>query len=205
MTVMPLRGGPARQAELLGAVLEVLRDAGYHGLTVDAVAARAHASKQTIYRRWPSKADLVVAAFASAVARPPTPADAGSFRDDLVGVLESLVSELADLGDMIASLIGELRRNPELATAMRNGYLNGRSQAAVDVFVRARARGEIASDVDINLLWQVAPSMIFFRMLIAGEPVDREFTERLVDNVVVPLCRAGGTEEHSRSSVAIPP
>lgn len=189
---MPLRGGPARQAELLRAVLEVLRQTGYHGLTVDAVAARARASKQTIYRRWPTKVDLVVAAFAHTVAQAPAGTDTGRFRDDLIALLDSLVNELAELGDIIVSLIDELRRNPELAAAMRSGYLNGRRQAAIDVFARARTRGEIDPDVDIDLLWQVAPSMIFFRALIAGEPIDHAFAERLVDDLVAPLCRARG-------------
>jgi AcrR family transcriptional regulator len=183
-----LRGGPARRAELLRAVLDVLRETGYDRLTVDAVAARAHASKQTIYRRWPSKAELVVAAFADAVADAPTLPDSGRLRDDLIVLLDSLVNELSSLGDVIAGLIGELRRNPDLAAAMRTGYIDARRQTLIDLFHRARARGELAEDADVDLLWQIAPSMIFFRMLIAGEPVDRSLAERLVDEIVIPLC-----------------
>jgi AcrR family transcriptional regulator len=193
MAATPLRGGPARHAELLRAALDVLRETGYDRLTVDAVAARAHASKQTIYRRWPSKADLVVAAFANAVAQAPAPGDAGGLRDDLLALLDSIVGELADLGDVIAGLIGELRRNSQLAAAMRSGYIDGRRNAALDVFARARARGELTADADIELLWQVAPAMIFFRMLIAGEPVDRDVIHRLVDEIVMPLCGVTAT------------
>jgi AcrR family transcriptional regulator len=195
MAVTPLRGGPARQAELLRAVLDVLRETGYDRLTVDAVVARAHASKQTIYRRWPSKADLVVAAFANAVAEAPAPRDTGHFREDLLALLDSVVKELADLGDVITGLMGELRRNSELAAAMRSGYIDGRRQAALDVFARARARGELTEDADIELLWQVAPSMIFFRMLIANEPVNRDFTTRLVDEIVIPLSRGSASTQ----------
>jgi AcrR family transcriptional regulator len=189
MPTVPLRGGPTREAELLRATLEVLRETGYDRLTVDAVVARAHASKQTIYRRWPSKADLVVAAFAAAVADLPAPQDTGSLRNDLLALLDSLLDELADLGDVIAGLVGELRRNPELATAMQRGYISSRRQAALDVFTRARARGELTTDVDLDLLWQLAPATLFFRVLLAGQPVDRRLARRLVDQVVIPLAR----------------
>jgi hypothetical protein len=89
--------------------------------------------------------------------------------------------------------MGELRRNSELAAAMRSGYIDGRRQAALDVFARARGRGELTEDADIELLWQVAPSMIFFRMLIANEPVNRDFTTRLVDEIVIPLSRGSAS------------
>lgn len=187
MPTAPLRSGPAREAELLRATLEVLRETSYDRLTVDAVAARARASKQTIYRRWPAKADLVVAAFAGAVADLPAPQDTGSLRDDLLALLDSLLSELAELGNVIAGLVGELRRNPELATAMHRGYINSRRQAALDVFTRARARGELTSDVDLDLLWQLAPATLFFRVLLADQPVDRRLARRLVDHIVIPL------------------
>lgn len=189
MPTAPLRSRPVREAELLRATLDVLRKSGYDRLTVDAVAARAHASKQTIYRRWPSKADLVVAAFAAAVADLPAPQDTGSLRTDLLALLDNLLGELANLGDLIAGLLGELRRNPELATAMHRGYISSRRQAAVEVFTRARARGELTTDIDLDLLWQLAPATLFFRVLLAGQPVDRRLVRRLVDQVVIPLAR----------------
>ncbi|MGP3964287.1 TetR/AcrR family transcriptional regulator [Nonomuraea sp. 3N208] len=187
MSVTPLRGGPAREAELLGAVLDVLRETGYDRLTVDAVVARARASKQTVYRRWPSKADLVVAAFAGAVSAGPEPPDTGRLRDDLLALLDGLLQELTELGDVIAGLLGELRRNPALATAMEENFIASRREAVVSVFERARARGELAADADEDLLWQLAPATIFFRALISGQPVDRELARRLVDHVIIPL------------------
>jgi AcrR family transcriptional regulator len=189
MSVTPLRGGPAREAELLGAVLDVLRETGYDRLTIDAVVARARASKQTVYRRWPSKADLVVAAFAAAVSAAPESPDTGHLRDDLLALLDGLLHELAALGDVIAGLLGELRRNPVLATAMEEHFIASRREAVVSVFDRARARGEMAADTDVDLLWQLAPAALFFRALISGEPVDRELARRLVDHVVMPLAR----------------
>lgn len=202
MSVAPLRGGPARQAELLGAVLDVLRETGYDRLTIDAVVARARASKQTVYRRWPSKADLVVAAFHNALTDVPELQDTGCLREDLLVLLDVLCRELADLSDIIAGLLSEMRRNPELAAAMRNGYFEARVRFIHDLFDRARARGEVADDVDLELLRQLAPAMIFFRVLLARQSVDRDLIRRLVDHVVIPL--AAGTATGSPGEVPGP-
>lgn len=202
MSVAPLRGGPARQAELLGAVLDVLRETGYDRLTVDAVVARARASKQTVYRRWPSKADLVVAAFLNVMADVPELQDAGCLREDLLALLDVICRELADLSDIIAGLLGEAHRNPELAAAMCNGYFDARVRFARNLFDRARARGEVADDVDLDLLRQLAPAMIFFRVLLARESVDHDLLRRLVDHVIIPL--AAGTATGSPGEVPGP-
>jgi AcrR family transcriptional regulator len=190
MSVAPLRGGRPRQDQLLGATLDVLREKGYDRLTVDAVVARARASKATVYRRWPSKSALVVAAFVSAVEGVATQRDTGSLRGDLLAALDGLLDEMDRLGDVIAGLVGELRRNPELADAMRDGYIDAQRQMVVDIFDRARERGELAAGADVEMLWQLAPSVISFRVLLAGEPVDRAYVKRLVDEVVLPLAQS---------------
>src|SRR6202041_4171288 len=82
------RGKPREQA-ILSAVIALLGEAGYEAMTMDAVAARAHASKTTIYRRWPGKPELVRAAVASYVAgRVAVSADTGSLRGDLMAVIQ---------------------------------------------------------------------------------------------------------------------
>lgn len=187
MSVMPFRGGAAREAELLASVLEVLRETGYERLTVDAVAARARASKQTLYRRWPSKAELVVAAFVNGVSAAPGVPDTGSVRDDLLALMDGLLEELTTLGDVIAGLLGELRRNADLAQAMEQHYISARRRAVLTVFERARARGEVSKEADVDLLWQAGPAIVFFRALVSREPVDRDLTRRIVDRLVLPL------------------
>ncbi|MEV1242275.1 TetR/AcrR family transcriptional regulator [Nonomuraea sp. NPDC050022] len=187
MSVTPLRGGPAREAELLGVVLDVLRETGYDRLTIDAVAARAKAGKHTVYRRWPSKAELVVAAFVNAVSTTPVAPDTGELRADLLGLMESLVGELARLGDIVAGLIGEILHNADLARAVQQNYVATRRRLTLEVFERAWARGELSRSADTDLLWQVGPAVLFFRALVSGEPVDSELARRLVDHVVLPL------------------
>ncbi|GAA2275174.1 TetR/AcrR family transcriptional regulator [Nonomuraea roseoviolacea subsp. roseoviolacea] len=190
MSVTPLRGGPAREAELLGAVLEVLRETGYDRLSVDTVAARARASRQTVYRRWRTKADLVVAAFVSAASPLPEVPDMGSLRGDLLWLMEFLVAELEPLGDVIAGLVGEIRHNRELAAAVDRHYVTGRRRLMLEVFQRAWDRGELAAAADTELLWQLGPAALLFRGLISGEPVDGDLARRLVDHVLLPLALA---------------
>ncbi|WP_433518553.1 TetR/AcrR family transcriptional regulator [Nonomuraea sp. CA-143628] len=187
MSVTPLRGGPAREAELLGVVLDVLRETGYDRLTIDAVAARAKAGKHTVYRRWPSKAELVVAAFVNAVSTTPVAPDTGELRADLLGLMESLVGELARLGDVVAGLVGEILHNADLARAVQQNYVATRRRLTLEVFERAWTRGELSRSADTDLLWQVGPAVLFFRALVSGEPVDSELARRLVDHVVLPL------------------
>lgn len=187
MSVTPLRGEPAREAELLAAALEVLRETGYDRLTVEAVVARAKASRQAVYRRWPSKSDLVVAAFVSAVTDVPAVPDTGGLRGDLLALMEVLLVELARLGDVITGLIGEFHRNPDLAAAVERHYIGPRRRSALEVFERAWNRGELSGCADTDLLWQVGPATLVFRALVSGEPVDLELTRRLVDHVLLPL------------------
>ncbi|GGO63579.1 TetR-like C-terminal domain-containing protein [Nonomuraea cavernae] len=191
MSVTPLRGGAAREAELLSAVLEVLRESGYDRLTVDAVAARARAGRQTVYRRWPTKADLVVAAFVNAVSAPPGIPDTGELRGDLLALMESLLDEVIRLGDVFAGLVGETRHNPELAVAMEQHYVATRRRAVLAVFERAWERGELSGSADTDLLWEVGPATLFFRAVASGETVDSELTRRIVDHIVLPLATAG--------------
>ncbi|MFI6025381.1 TetR/AcrR family transcriptional regulator [Amycolatopsis magusensis] len=189
MSTARLRGGQARQDELLAATLDVLRETGYDRLTIDAVVARARASKATVYRRWPNKAALVVAAFTQAVEHIPDPPDTGSLRDDLVAVLDGLMLELDRLGDVMIGLIGELRRSPELAEAMRTGFIAARREMMTLVFERGRRRGEFDEDASLDTIWYLGPALVFFRTLMLGDPVDKAFIRHVVDDIVLPVLR----------------
>ncbi|MEU9338008.1 TetR/AcrR family transcriptional regulator [Streptomyces sp. NPDC048290] len=183
----PLRGGQAREDELLSATLDVLREVGYSRLTVDGVVSRARASKATVYRRWPSKSDLIVAAFVNATRDLPSERDTGSLRGDLIAALGDILHELDRFGDVMVDLLGELGRNPELASTIRDGYIAMRRETLTAAFARAQDRGEIPPDVDVKPLWELAPAVIFFRRFNLGEPFGVDDVREFVDNVVLPL------------------
>jgi AcrR family transcriptional regulator len=181
----------AREEEILAAALKLLADVGYDRLTMDAVAAAARAGKATLYRRWTSKADLVVDAVSRAKACPaPRSVDTGSLRGDLLA-MSCGIGGLTDQVPMsvLASLVTALPREPDLSDAFQRLFLGPRIGIAADVFERAKARGEISADVDPRLIATVLPAVVIHRQFLQQQDADEDFIERVVDEVVLPACR----------------
>lgn len=192
MPVAIPRISQARERELLDAVVEVLRETGYDRLTVDAVVAKARASKTTVYRRWPTKSALVTAAISHATNDLPVNADTGSVREDLLIALDGLRVELDRFGDVIRGLVSGAHHDPELARAIRENLVAHGRDGLVDILTRGKARGEVAAAADTDMLWRLPPSLLFFRLLLTGEPLDRDYVRHVVDDVVLPLAQAPG-------------
>ncbi len=181
-----------REHELLDATLRVLAEVGYDRLTMDSVAAEARASKATLYRRWTSKAELVVDALARAKGMPdPQVPDTGSLRGDLVDTACGKSGWTAQLPmSVLAGLMTALHTDEELATAFRERFLAPRMEATHEMFERARDRGEIPSDVDISLIQSVLPSLCTYQEFVLGNAIDDAFVRRVIDHVVIPAaCR----------------
>lgn len=182
-----------RDPEILEAALDVLAETGYDGMTVDMVATRAKAGKATLYRRWPSKAELVVDAVACMKQVDPDTAklpDTGTLRGDLVAMIKAPTIEDAERKMRIMSgLMSMVSTNPELADSVRAVLVEPR--AALNRFLLQRAidRGEIREDVDVDLLSLVAQSMVSYRVLVLRTPIDRAFLVSIIDQVVLPAVR----------------
>lgn len=182
----------SRDPEIMRAALELLADAGYDRLSMEAVAARAHAGKATLYRRWPGKAELVVDAIATLhdPAEGP-PADTGSLRADLRAMF---TTGLTDVGEfemrLIAGLMTAIHRDTDLATVFEERFLARKSCAVRTIFERARERGEVADGRDIELLASVGPAILFHRLLLSGKPLTRHYIGRVIDEVILPLAGA---------------
>ena len=181
----------AREAEILQAALALLREVGYDRLTMDAVAAAAHASKASLYRRWGSKAQLVADALNRADAGFGSPApDTGTLRGDLLaaacgagGLLDQVPVEL------MAALITALQTHPDLAAACQESFLRPRLEASRALFERARDRGEVRADLDLDLVLDVLPGIVLHRVLLRGDRPTPQLISRVVDDVVLPTVR----------------
>jgi AcrR family transcriptional regulator len=175
-----------REKQLLAATLEVLRDTGYDRLTIDKVVARARASKTTVYRRWPSKADLVAAAFANAVRSMGIPEDTGSLRGDLLALADAIAAD----AELFATIGIGILAAPEASSGLRDllvGDLrHDRRDQIHGVLRRAVARGEIVPGVISDDIWDVLPAYISFRVLYHGRAVSRETLTAIVDDVMLP-------------------
>ncbi|MCU1414891.1 MAG: TetR family transcriptional regulator [Microbacteriaceae bacterium] len=178
-----------RDAEILDAALDVLAESGYDGMTIDMVAARAKAGKATLYRRWPSKAELVIDAVACMKA--PQNVDdlpnTGTLRGDLVGMFKPHTIEDAERKlKVMTGLLSMLSRSPELADAAYQAITDPRARATRLFLQRAIDRGEIPADIDIQTLSIVSASMASYRTLFLRKPVDREFLISVIDGVILP-------------------
>jgi AcrR family transcriptional regulator len=190
--------GEAREQAILAAVVELLGEAGYEAMTMDAVAARAHASKTTIYRRWPGKPELVRAAVDGYVAgRLPVSADTGSLRGDLMAVMRAMGGHLTDeFLAMMSGLVHAMRTDPELAGVLRSHLADDHS-AALPIIRRAAGRGEVPSGSDETLA-RIAHELIeaqLFRQMALGGSFSEEFSRHVVDDLVRPALTHYGSGE----------
>lgn len=179
-----------RDPEILDAALDVLAETGYDRMTIDMVAARAKAGKATLYRRWASKADLVIDAVACMKkgdidfdALP----DTGTLRGDLVAMMKphTIVDAEKKL-QIMSGLVSMLAKDPGLADTVNAAIVEPRASVNRIFLRRAVERGEIPADADIEKLALLAPAMASYRVLILRKPVDREFLLSVMDDILLP-------------------
>jgi AcrR family transcriptional regulator len=179
-----------RDPEILAAALEVLSEAGYEGMTIDMVAARAKAGKATLYRRWPSKADLVIEAVSchknGGLTNRPLP-DTGTLRGDLIALIKphSVESSTRDM-KILVGLISMLARDPALVEAAHAAFIEPRAATYRLLLQRAIDRGEISADFDLEAVIRIGPAMALYRALFLQRPVDREFLMSVIDGLLLP-------------------
>lgn len=184
---LPSTRGEARERAIADATLSLLAEIGYEAVTMDAVAARAKASKATIYRRWQGKADLV--AYALRKCSPADHADVpktGSLRGDLIALLSRLRDRFAaNDRALLSGVLHAMQRDPQLATIMRTQLTENRQVVLGQIEQRAREYG--IDPVGMKQVGDVMPGSMMMRLLITGDPVDEKFIAGLVDDVILPL------------------
>jgi AcrR family transcriptional regulator len=188
------RGGRPRDAgreqAILDSALAVLADVGYDRMTVEAVAVAARASKATIYRRWPGKAELVVEALRRVGPDPEdAPADTGSLRGDLLAMAALSCAHIDGMdGRLLCGLAGAARLDPDLAAALKRKTAESKAPWLAAIVARAAARGEVASGTDPDLIFELVLSLGLTRAL-QGDRLDDAFTLHVVDDILLPVLR----------------
>jgi AcrR family transcriptional regulator len=184
--------GPGRPRDaghdraILGATLRLLQEHGYAGLTIEGVAAAAGVSRPTIYRRWPSKPALVVAALVESNQLALPSPDTGSLRGDLLEVQRRVVAltNAPNARRVTAGLIADLATDPELAEKYVHDYLVPRRATVWQVLQRAVDRGELDADVDFAFVYDLLVGPIFMRAVVWGQPLPPDAVEKSVDIVL---------------------
>ena len=177
-----------REAQILDAAVALLGQVGYDRLTMDAVAAQAKASKATLYRRWSTKAALVVdAILRSKKALQAPEVDTGNLRDDLLA-LACGTGGLADdrTSHIMAGVITALHHDPEFAEEFRSRVIAPKLETTREVFERARARGEITADLDLDLLTPALAGIVLHRSFVLGQPTDEKTVTQVIDEIILP-------------------
>ena len=186
----PRRPGRPRNARhdeaIREATLEIMQEQGYRGVTIDGVAARAGVGRPTIYRRWPSKPALIVAALVQS-ARLALPApNTGSLRRDLIAVQRHQVELMStpDTRRVTAGLIADLADDPELADVYVRQYLVPRRETVWQVLQRGVERGELDADADLAFIYDLLVGPLFMRAVVWGQRLAADAAEQTADVIV---------------------
>ncbi|MZG13468.1 TetR family transcriptional regulator [Streptomyces sp. SID5914] len=186
-TVRRGRITPQREAELYEAVLDLLREVGYDGLRMDAVATRTRCSKATLYRQWGGKAELVARAMRHHKRRV-DPVDTGSLRDDLHALMARQDDTSMERDSaLIRALAMAVHGDPELLSAFREQLVEPELEDVRAVLRRAVERGEVRADNPaLPHVFHAILGAITARALIDELPPTQKFLLSYIDAVILP-------------------
>jgi AcrR family transcriptional regulator len=186
------RRGPVLERAILEAALEQLSTVGWNGFTMEGVAARAQTGKAAVYRRWPSKEDLVVDALESGLPRLDEAADHGCVREDLIHVCRRVRDAMfSRTGVALRSVLYEC---DAVAAERFQGVIISRVvEPSVELFravvQRGVARGDVRADAVCELVLDVVPGLLMYRSKVCGSEWPDHDIAKMIDQVMVPLLR----------------
>ncbi|MBO3682000.1 TetR/AcrR family transcriptional regulator [Streptomyces sp. NEAU-YJ-81] len=181
--------GRRRENAILAVALELVSEVGFDRLSVDAIAARARASKETIYSRWRTKDEIVAEALRrQSEGDEPEAPDTGSLRGDLMKVVDAQCAALGGKGDVsLLSLVEAVRDHAGLRDTVRAHIEHTHAGIGGTVAQRATARGELGSGADVPTCITLALGQLLFSALLGGSVPGRAEREKLVDQVLLPM------------------
>lgn len=185
----------AREAELLAIAYDVLLERGYEGVTFEEVARRARASKPTLYRRWKSKRELVVAALKAGPARRDDagPIDTGSLRGDLLALTRRLRTTIESTdGHAALALLQSGFEDPTLGDAIEETIGPTGGRLPHEVIQAAVSRGELTDGADPFGYEEVTGSVLLLRRL-NGLTTSDDYLEQLVDAILIPALQSSAS------------
>jgi len=178
------RSEQAEQA-IIEATLDVFAERGFEGVCVELVAARAGVGKATIYRRWPNKEELLLAAFGSLKSPFPEPKGV-SVRDDLLAMVQVMCADKADprRARRYALLLGEGEKYPRLMARYKETVVQPRRDAMRAVIRHGVETGELRPDTDVEIAMLTLTGAIMAQEKSPDGTFDGDFPVRLVDGLL---------------------
>jgi len=180
------------QARAMTAATQILLHQGYARLTMERVALESGVAKTTLYRHWPTKAALCMELYLDVAGRELTDPQTGDVVKDLKCIAETVVrlQTRTVAGPALLGLIAEAQINPETTVDFLAEFAERRRSLTRLVLRRAIERGQLHSDTDVDLVIDALGGAITFRLLQRHAPIDRKFTDALID-LVLSGCRNG--------------
>ena len=182
----PIRPGRKRSEEsrlaILEAALELVGEVGYAGLSIEGIAARSGTGKQTIYRWWPSKADVLLDAGATKADLHVPVADKGSYAADLAAFLTASYKLVGNrqLADLLRALMAEAQIDTAFAERFRASFLERRRDALSVIIDRARRRGDLPEHPSPGTVCDIVFGTIWYRVLASRQRLDAKLVDELV-------------------------
>jgi AcrR family transcriptional regulator len=185
----PDRRSDRVRVAVLHAADDLLVERGYAGVTIEGIAARAGVAKQTIYRWWPSKFEILMDTLledaADALEIPDTGTVDGDLRQHLRRLARFLSAEPA--GQVMLALIGQAQHDADAARAFQQQFVDERRALDLTILERGVGRGELRGDTDLDLVIDMIYGPVYHRVLLTGLPVDDRFIDRLVSYVTAAI------------------
>ncbi|KOX08508.1 TetR/AcrR family transcriptional regulator [Streptomyces sp. NRRL B-3648] len=195
-TASPRRRGAVLERAILNAALEQLSTVGWKGLTMEGVAAGAQTGKAAVYRRWPSKEDLVADALVSGLPQVEKAPDLGSVREDLLALCRQVRETMySRSGIALRSVIHECDhlQVARFEAVIFGSVVEPTVKLLREVITRGIERGEVRQDAANGYVFDAIPAMMMYRSkMCASEWSDRDLAE-MVEQLMVPLLRPYGT------------
>ena len=173
---------------IVAATLDLLRDDGYRGLTMSSVIERSGVSSATLYRRWPTKQALVVAALQT-LTGDTSPHDTGTLAGDFESLARQIARAISTRDDLFASLSMELKHDDELRAMNREAFVEPRLELMRAMLRRAVARGELESHPPHDVVLSLLTGPIYHRAFNLGERPTPAFLRVVVGSVLAGLDR----------------
>jgi AcrR family transcriptional regulator len=173
---------PAVDQAIIAAATQVLAEAGFQAMSMEAVAQRAGVGKPAIYRRWASKQDLVLAILGGLADQLEMPTK-GTARQRLTAFMQAWCRAAQDerAARLPSALLGEASRNRVLGEAVRKAFVDTRRQKVLAVLREAAAQGELRPGVDLELAADVLLGPLLMRRLITETRITPAVGRKLVD------------------------
>lgn len=178
-----------RDLAILRAALELVAEQGYDSVTMDAIALRAHAGKATLYRRWKSKPYLIADAL-TFIMPCEQKVEHGRCEDNLRDYLCELFSVYFGVKDevrqkVMLSIVTSISRDKSLSEAIHLDSITNQTSIFRDTIECITDKK--LEEHQLKLLTDVGPALLFYQLIITGKPIEIEYVEHIVDDLIIPL------------------